>query len=43
MFVTFNFFFDANNNMGVEVVINNMKVAIIKEFIEQKYKEFNSL
>jgi hypothetical protein len=43
MFMTINFFSDANNNMGVEVVINNMKVAIIKEFIEQKYREFNSL
>ena len=43
MFMTINFFSDANNNMGGEVVINNMKVAIIKEFIEQKYREFNSL
>jgi hypothetical protein len=43
MFVTFNFFSDANNNMGVEFVINNMKAAIVKEFIEQKYREFNSL
>ena len=43
MFMTINFFSDANNNMGVEVVINNMKAAIIKEFVELKHKEFNSL